>query len=79
MTGPRAVRIDIEAELAAAARGECLACRIEARHVAGSPCPNAKYWGDVWCARDRHDVPLVRRGGELIRKGICAHCGTEVF
>ena len=76
----RALRIDIEEELAAAARGECLACRIGARHGGrGLECPKAKYWGDIWCARDRHDVPLVMVRGTLVRRGTCAHCGKKVL
>jgi hypothetical protein len=75
----RALRIDIEEELRAAARGECLVCRIGARHKIDSTCPRATHWADVWCARGRHDVPLVMRVGTLVRRGTCAHCGEVVF
>jgi len=50
-----ATRIDIEEELAAAERGECLLCRIGARHPDDSPCDQAKFWNDWW---DSHDYPL---------------------
>jgi hypothetical protein len=76
---PDALRIDIEEELRAAARGECLACRIGARHAVSSLCPGAKHWADHHCAQGRHDVPLVMRGGTLVRRGTCAHCGTVVL
>ena len=62
-----AIRIDIEAELEAIARGECAACRIGARHKVGSTCPGAKHWGDVWCARDKHDFV----------DGVCTHCRRD--
>lgn len=75
----RAVRIDIEEELRAAARGECLACRIGARHKSDSSCPRARHWADAHCAQGRHDVPLVMRGGTLVRRGTCAHCGRQIL
>jgi hypothetical protein len=74
-----AIRIDIEAELAAAARGECLACRIGARHGGeGLSCPQAKHWGDVWCARGAHDYPkdIHPRTGSVVKVGPCRHCGA---
>jgi hypothetical protein len=73
------VRIDIDEELRAAERGECLACRMGGRHGgAGLACPGAKHWGDVWCSRGKHDVPLVEVGIKLVRRGTCAHCGVVV-
>ena len=72
-----AERVDIGEELAAAARGECLACRIGARHGGESlKCPRAKEWGDTWCARGRHDFPKDIRGGSVLPVGACAHCGV---
>jgi hypothetical protein len=64
-----AVRIDIEEELTAIARGECAACRIGSRHKVDSTCPGAKHWGDVWCARDKHDFV----------DGRCSHCKIDTL
>lgn len=49
-------RIDIPTELAAAARGECLSCRISARHADDSACLRAGEWARFHCAHGRHDV-----------------------
>lgn len=51
----RAVRIDIAQELAAAARGECLLCRLGARHPEGDPCPRAAEWAAYWDDRQRQE------------------------
>ena len=71
--------IDIAQELEAVARGECAACRIGARHGGeGLSCPNAKYWGDWWCARGGHDYPKGLNGlGQIVKVGPCAHCGAQ--
>lgn len=71
-------RVDIEAELEAAAAGECLACRIGARHKVGSTCPGAKSLADRWCARGKHDVPTRVAGARVVREGTCTHCGAQV-
>lgn len=46
-----AVRVDIEEELAAVARGECAACRIGARHRDDSDCPRAAECAALWDRR----------------------------
>jgi hypothetical protein len=79
MNTPTAVRIDIETELAAIARGACAACRIGARHAPDSACPQAKKWGDLWCARGAHDVPVTFDNGVRVRRGRCKHCGKDVL
>jgi hypothetical protein len=72
----RVTMIDIAAEIAASARGECLACRIGARHKHGSECPGAKQLGDLWCARGCHDFPkTINAQGDVVRSGPCRHCG----
>lgn len=76
MNGGEARGIDIGIELEAAARGECLACRLGGRHKEGSTCPGAKKWADHWCAKGRHDYPKDVRGGLLVKIGRCRHCGA---
>lgn len=51
----RAQRIDMAEELAAAARGECLLCRICARHPEGDKCPRAAEWAKHWDERQRRE------------------------
>lgn len=51
----RAVRIDIAEELAAAARGECLLCRLGARHPEGDKCPRAAEWARYWDDRKKSE------------------------
>jgi hypothetical protein len=74
----RVTMIDIATEIAASARGECLACRLGGRHKIGSDCPRAEEWGDLWCARGCHDFPkTINAKGEVAPSGACRHCGAR--
>lgn len=42
MTAPQITRVDIEEELKAAERGECLLCRIQATHLFSEECKNTE-------------------------------------
>lgn len=83
MTKGIAARINIAEELAAAARGECLCCRIGARHGTRekpSPCPGAAAVNDLWCAWGGHEFTpehWTDNGTRLVPRGPCLWCGAR--
>jgi len=62
-SNPRAhaMRVDMEAEVAAHERGECLSCRTLGRHKADTKCAGGirlnEYWDEVERRRKNGDAP----------------------